>query len=201
MLTLLLALSVSQAPIAQDFTAPPMTSADVTLTRSARLVERQPRVSTGALIGKMAISTALGLVGSSLGVALTAGTVALASSSGGYFGAAVGLAGAAALVMPLGVGLAIVGVALGAAFLGNDFAKDFGEAMSVAGFTVPLATALVFALLLMSVPPLLAIAVPFLAATITTPLIVQSRKAMPVPERTAAPIKEAVPMNGLVFQL
>lgn len=48
------------------------------------------------------------------------------------------------------------------------------------------------------VPPLLAIAVPFLAATLCTPLIVQARKPLP----QAAPLmKDAVPMDGATFAL
>ena len=200
MLTLLLALSVSQAPLAQDFTPPPMTSADVALTHSARLVSKQPRVSTGALIGKMATTTVFGLLGSALGAGLAGGATYLGLSAGSYDGVIFGI-GAFALALPIAVGLGILGVAIGAAFFGNDFGKDFGEAMAVAGLSVPIATACAFLLILLSVTPVLAIAVPFLAATIATPLIVQARKETPRPERLAPPLKDEVPTNGMVFQL
>jgi hypothetical protein len=149
-------------------------------------------VSTGALIGQMAMATGLGLVGSSLGGLAGAGGVFL-----GLYGGVAGIVGAAALVLPIGVGLGIIGVALGSAMFGNDFARDFREALGVAGLTVPIAVAVAFGLMLLSVTPVLAIAVPFLAATICTPLIVQMRKPMAV----AAPLKDAVPMTGATFAL
>ena len=192
MLTLLLTLSLSQA----DFTPPPMPPAETLYRRSASLLgkTRQPRVEPGALLGRMALATGLGLVGSALGGAAGAGAVYL-----GIYGGVLGGIAGAALVLPLGVGLGILGVALGSALFGKDFAHDFADALTVAGLTVPIATALAFALLLISVPPLLAIAVPFLAATLCTPLIVQARK--PMAQATQAPMREEVPMSGLNFQL
>ena len=200
MLTLLLALSVSQAPLAHDLTPPPMTSAGASLTRSARLVSKQPRVSTGALIGKLATATAFGLLGSALGVGVVGGVTFLALTSGSYDGVILGAA-AFTLALPIAVGLGILGVAVGAAFFGDDFGKDFGEAMTVAGLAVPMATALAFVLILLSVTPVLAIGVSFLAATLGTPLLVQALKPMSTRERSAPPLKDEVPTNGVVFQL
>lgn len=190
MLTLLLALTVSQAP-GTDLTPPPMPVSDLVYRRSASLLNERPaRVSTGALIGQMAMATGLGLVGSSLGALAGAGGVFL-----GLYGGALGIVAAGTVVLPIAVGLGILGVALGSALFGNDFARDFREALGVAGYTVPLAVALAFGLMLLSVTPLLAIAVPFLAATICTPLIVQMRR----PVLAATPLKDAVPMTGATF--
>lgn len=190
MLTLLLALTVSQAP-GTDLTPPPMPVSDLVYRRSASLLNERPaRVSTGALIGQMAMATGLGLVGGSLGALAGAGGVFL-----GLYGGALGIVAAGTVVLPIAVGLGILGVALGSALFGNDFARDFREALGVAGYTVPLAVALAFGLMLLSVTPLLAIAVPFLAATICTPLIVQMRR----PVLAATPLKDAVPMTGATF--
>ena len=192
MLTLLLALTITQAP-GTDFTPPPMPVSDLVYRRSASLLNaRPPRVSTGALIGQMAMATGLGLVGSSLGALAGAGGVFL-----GIYGGALCIIGAGALVLPVAVGLGILGVALGSAMFGTDFAHDFREALGVAGYTVPIAVAVAFGLILLSVTPVLAIAVPFLAATICTPLIVQMRK----PLVEATPMKDAVPMTGATFAL
>jgi hypothetical protein len=191
MLTLLLALTVTQAPT--DFTPPPMPVSDLVYRRSASLLNaRPPRVSTGALIGQMAMATGLGLVGSSLGTLAGVGAVYL-----GIYGGGLGIIGAVAVLLPVAVGLGILGVALGSAMFGTDFGRDFREALGVAGLTVPIAVAVALGLILLAVPPVLAIAVPFLAATICTPLIVQARKPM----AEATPMKDAVPMTGATFAL
>jgi hypothetical protein len=195
MLTLLLALSVSQAPLADDFTPPPMPSAEVSVTRAARLIPTtRPRAGMGTLWGRTATATAIGAAGVGLGVLLTGGVSVLGMAGGTVLGIT-----AFALALPLGVGLGILGVALGAACFSDDFKRDFADALTVAGLTVPIGTALALVLLAIGFSPLLAVALPFMVATAATPFIVQVRK--PMAGRIAAPVREEVPQTGIVFQL
>jgi hypothetical protein len=86
---------------------------------------------------------------------------------------------------PLILGFGIFGVALGAAMFGQNFGRDFRDALKVAAIIVPATTAAaaVVMLALLAVDPLLGLiiapAVFFLAATISTPLFVQAFKPEP----------------------
>lgn len=142
------------------------------------------------------MSTLLG--GASIGLASLAGLGVFAGVASSL--TAVGGALALAVFAPALVGVGILGVAVGAALFGDGgFKANFRDALTVAGLSVPVAVAVVMVLLLVGVPPFVAIALPLLAATISTPLIVQARKpAFTEPVRPATPVE---PQGGLVFPL
>lgn len=222
MLTLILALAVSQATVSDEPTpppappaaepvraevppeiatppaaepvpaelAPPVPAAVSTYTpsRSARLVEAQPQVSAGAMVGRVGMSVVFGVAGRLIGEFVTLGTTVL--------GATMGTGGLiAGLIVGglLSIGITIVAVAVGSALFGSDFSSDFQEAMPVAAIAVGSALVIAFVLTLVFVPPLLAVGVPLLVAAVATPLIVQARK--PSPEEVT--LKDAVPMRGV----
>jgi hypothetical protein len=192
MLALVLALSVSQVPaVDSPPPLPPLESGQV--ARSARLVT--PREGAGVITGRVAMSTLVG--GASFGLATLAGLGVFA----GVASSLTAVGGAIALIVfaPALVGIGILGVAVGAALFGEGgFKANFREALTVAGLSVPVAVAVVMVLLVVGVPPLAAIALPMLAATISTPLIVQARKQVfTEPARPATPVEP----QGLVFPL
>ncbi|MFO0598838.1 MAG: hypothetical protein U0228_26260 [Myxococcaceae bacterium] len=169
--TLLLSMALSQTP-AQDFSAPPMVEVPA-LRRSARLIpQREARVDAASLTGRVGMSMTLGLVGSAAGAALFTGAVLLGASAGSWAGVFTGILLGVA-VSPIVVGLGVLGVALGSALFGEHLGADFIDALKISGITVPSAVAVAVLLLAVGINPLLAIAVPFLAATISTPLFVQ----------------------------
>lgn len=217
MLTLLLTLAVSQATVSDEalppppppestpvraeappeIATPPMLStpdpappavSTYTPSRSARLVEPQPQVSAGALVGRVGLSLVLGVAGRLVGEFVALGFT--------FLGATMGPGGLiAGLIVGglLSIGITIVAVAVGSALFGRDFASDFQEAMPVAAIAVGSALVIAFVLTLVFVPPLLAVGVPLLVAAVATPLIVQARKPPP----SEVTMKDAVPMRGV----
>lgn len=193
MLTLLVALAVSQqapradqpllplpAPVEQltpPPPPPPVVEPDPVFepeprppvqarTRSARLLTGpEPRVSTGALVGRVAMATGLGFTGAALG--LLAGAIFSGVSQTVYLVVGTMLA----------IGLGVVATAVGAALFGRNFYNDLRAALPVAALVVGPAVLLgmLAALLLPGVGTVVLIALP-LAAMIATPLIVQARK-------------------------
>jgi len=190
MLALLVAVSVSQAPVTDPPPPLPFPEPSVMAQSSARLVtEGQPRVGMGILAARMGMTTLLGGVGGGLGAL----GLVLATAVSPF----VGL-----LVSPLAVGLGVLGVAAGAALFGDDFGRDFIDALKVSGVAVPLGVALV--LLSALVPTLAVFVVPLVAVgLISTPLIVQVRKPMSSRPRETRETRETpvVSEGGVTFQL
>ncbi|MDP1822307.1 MAG: hypothetical protein Q8L48_03665 [Archangium sp.] len=212
MLTLLLALAVSQAtvtdealpppppveePARVEVSTPPMLSAPGPApqpgvpykpSRSATLLEPQPQVSAGALVGRVGMALAIGFAGRLTAEFVALGFVYLGLSAGGSFGLVAIIVGGL-----LSIGITFVAVALGSALFGNDFGRDFQEAMPVAAIAVGSAVLIGFVLTLLFIPPLLAVGVPLIIAAVATPLIVQVRKPSP----SEVTMKDAVPMRGV----
>lgn len=192
MLALLVALSVSQAPVVDSPPPLPSPEPSVMAQSSARLVtEGQPRVGVGILAARMGMTTLLGGVGGGLGAL----GLVLATAASPLLGL---------LVSPLAVGLGVLGVAAGAALFGDDFRRDFIDALKVSGIAVPVGVALVMVSALL--PALSVFIVPLVAVgLISTPLIVQVRKPMPsrVAPRETRETRETpvVSEGGVTFQL
>lgn len=209
MLTLLLALAVSQSTVTDEFTPPPSPSPAAAERaplpspvepagareaprgeRSARLLPEEPRVSGGALAGRVGMSIAMGLLGELVGELTGVGLLALGAVSG-----STGVVVATLIVGTLmRLGCAAIGVAIGAALFGDHFGADLSAAMPVAAIAVSSAVllGLLLSLALPFVSPLLLVGVPLLAAAIATPLIVQARKS----DAEARVMKDALPMSG-----
>lgn len=189
MLSLLLTLSLSQA----EPTPPPMVPSEevrlATPQRSARLTA-EPQVGTGALVGRTLMATLGGVVGSGLATGVV--LLSFAVAGGGWSGLAIGFVLAVAM-SPLAAGLVVAGVAAGAALFGENFGRDFRDALTVSGIAVPLAAAAAVLLVFLGVP-LLAF-IPAIVATVATPLIVQARK----PELRRPEPSPLAPAGGLTL--
>lgn len=187
MLALLVAVSVSQAPVTDPPPPLPFPEPSVMAQSSARLVtEGQPRVGVGILAARMGMTTLLGGVGGGLGAL----GLVLATAVSPLLGV---------LVSPLAVGLGVLGVAVGAALFGDDFGRDFIDALKVSGVAVPLGVALVMVSALL--PALSVFIVPLVAVgLISTPLIVQVRKPMSCRPRETRETP-VVSEGGVTFQL
>lgn len=220
MLTLLLALAVSQATVDDDappppppvlaqpvgapepglaqpvsppepgLSLPPAPPPEVEMKRSARLLPEEPRVSAGTMMGRIGMSLALGLVGE-----LTGELAGLGISALGLISRSTPVfVGAVILGVLVRVGFAAIGVALGSALFGKNFGADLRATIPVAsiavGSAILIGTLLAFALPFVS--SLLLVGVPLIAAAVATPLIVQLRKSDAGP----AVMRDSLPMSG-----
>ncbi len=209
MLTLLVAVFASQAPVVdrplplpapvEQLTPPPPPPPVVdplpvfepapapikASTRSARLLTGpEPRVSTGALAGRVALATGFGVVGALLG--LGAGSL--------FGGGSQVVSGIVGTMFAMGLGVATT--AVGAAIFGRNFYNDLRATLPVAAIVVGPAILLGILAggLLPGVGIVLLIVLP-LAAMIATPLIVQARK----PEADSGVGKDPAPASGPSF--
>lgn len=180
-LGLVVALMVSQSEV----TAPAVATSAGESELAAAPRAYEPRVGAGALVGRMAMTALFGGLGYASGAGLTAGLVlgafVFTSSYAGLVFAPLALI----IASPVVLGLAIFGVALGAAMFGERFSSDFRDALKVSAVWVPLGTALAAALMLAFVwlsPAVGFFAVPllvFFGTAVAVPLIVQALKPAP----------------------
>jgi hypothetical protein len=211
MLTLLLALAVSQATVDDDappppprapllaqpvessepeVSLPPAPPPAVEVRRSARLLPEEPRVSAGTMMGRIGMSLALGLVGELTGelAGLGISALGLISRSTPVF------VGAVILGVLVRVGFAAIGVAMGSALFGKNFGADLRATIPVASISVASAILIgtLLALALPYVSSLILVGVPLIVAAVATPLIVQLRKSDAGP----AVMRDSLPMSG-----
>lgn len=177
MLALLAAIALTQVePLASDapvmeVAPPPMLTAPRSVGRKARFFT-SPRVSGEVLLGRTGMAMLLGAIGGGVGI--------------GFIGlghALVGLSGSVApLLISIPFAAAALGVAtaLGAALFGDDYKRDFADAIGVALMSslISVASAVSFWFLApVTVVTAAVVSVAMVFPAIATPLTVQTYKA------------------------
>ncbi|MFO0598843.1 MAG: hypothetical protein U0228_26285 [Myxococcaceae bacterium] len=181
--------------------------------RSAKLLPtkkgREPRVEGGTLVGRAAMSLLTGTLGYGVGAGITigAGFIGVAIGGGSY-AAIIFVPIAIAIASPLILAAVVFGTALGAAMFGENYGRDFADALKTAAWVLPASggVAGLLSLLLFAIPSPVVVFIPFLAlvaGVVSVPLFVQAFK--PEPEelvlRSVDPrwINDNAPRGGVTF--
>lgn len=177
MLALIAALAVSQtpldAPALQEpvILEPPLTATEPRAIQHQARFFSAPRVSGEALLGRTGMATLLGVIGGGVGI--------------GFIGLGHVIQGLTHSVVPLLISIPFaaaalgIGTALGAALFGDDYKRDFADAIGVALMTslISVASAVSWWFLApVTVVTAAVVSVALVFPAICTPLTVQTYK-------------------------
>lgn len=203
MLSLLVALSLSQAPVetapraadapveqAAPALTPPPAPPQAAVESEAppnRLGRKAgffsaPRVSGGTLVGRVGMGL---LLGSIVGGTLATGFLAIGGVVGGLGGSIVPVI----VTAPFAIASLGVGTALGTAMFGDDYGRDMGDAIGVA-LVCALISITAAVLVIFAFPTTIGVAIAVSAGlvfpAVATPLFVQVFKKEDAPQPTVA---------------
>jgi hypothetical protein len=172
MLALIAALAVTQTPLdAPVILEPPLTIAEPRVLQHKARFFTAPRVSGEALLARTGMAMLLGAIGGGVGI--------------GFIGLGHLIAGLTHSVAPVMISIPFaaaalgVGTALGAALFGDDYKRDFADAIGVALMTSLISVAAAVSwwfLAPVTVVTAAVVAVAMVFPAICTPLTVQTYK-------------------------